>query len=84
MLNEFKPLLYELGNAAAKEGHDAAIEFLVRLPDMDSVSTGWLLNYQDELALQHEPVLSKCWRFRSAYNIDSHETTYPRIEKTEV
>jgi len=48
------------------------MEMLIRLPGMDSTfSGGWLFDYEFEELLQFESIVSKRWRFRSAYSIDS-------------
>lgn len=76
-----KPLLYELANAAARDSCEDTIDMLTKLPDMKAVTTGWLIDYQYEPALQHEPVISKRWRFRSAHKIDSPATVEQKRQR---
>jgi hypothetical protein len=54
----------------------------IKLPNMDSsCNGGWLLDYKSEPALRHHPVLSRRWRFRSAYCIDHPETKDEKLSR---
>lgn len=63
-------------DAVREENSEAAMEMLVRLPDMNAMlGGGWLFDYQPEPTLASHPIESMRWRFRSAHKIDSPVST---------
>ncbi|PMD19642.1 hypothetical protein NA56DRAFT_705352 [Hyaloscypha hepaticicola] len=67
---EEHPKLYRLAIQAAKTGSEAAMEMLIRLPSMNAVFSGWLLEYEFAEELKDEFLLSRRWVFRQAKKID--------------
>jgi len=56
---------------------------LINLPDMNSSTKGWLLDYQFHEELKDEPIVARRWKFRSAHKIDapiSQEGKRKRVE----
>lgn len=54
-----QPKLYRLAIQAAKNGSEAAMEMLIRLPKMNAVFSGWLLKYEFAEELKDEFLLSR-------------------------
>jgi hypothetical protein len=73
-LTRYQPELYRLAIQAAKNGSEAAMEMLIRLPSMNVVFSGWLLEYEFAEELKDELLLSRRWVFKQARKIDGPST----------
>jgi hypothetical protein len=78
-----QPELYRLAIQAAKNGSEAAMEMLIRLPDMNAVFSGWLLEYEFAEELKDELLLSRRWVFKQARKIDGPGTVEEKRESLE-
>jgi hypothetical protein len=82
-LTLYQPELYRLAIQAAKNGSEAAMEMLIRLPDMNAVFSGWLLEYEFAEELKDEFLLSRRWVFTQARKIDGPGTVEEKREDLE-
>ena len=64
-----QPEVYHLAIDAARRGSEAAVEMLMRLPQIDKPLTGWMFEYEFVEGLKEEPVISSRWTFKEARNI---------------
>jgi hypothetical protein len=68
---------------AAKNGSEAAMEMLIRLPDINAAIFGWLFEYEFEESLKDELLISRRWVFKRARNIQEPRTAEKKRESLE-
>lgn len=78
--NGGQPELYRLAILAAKNGSDAAMEMLIRLPSMNAAFSGWLLEYEFEELLKDQQLISRRWVFKQARKTEDPGTVEEKRE----